>query len=110
MRVFLSAAAALLATGLAVHAGEIAETSAYPIELGDVHGVAYYTSESDGLRVVATLETFAGAQPMRVSTLLAPGQSLTLSVPGAAGSTADEIAFVHAGDAVAVTRREPATN
>jgi len=110
MRTVLCALATVLALGSAAAADEIREASAYPIELGEVQGVAYYTVESDGLKVVATLEQTGGAAPVRVSTILAPGQTVTLSVPGATGAPAEEIAFVRSGDAIAINRPEPATN
>ncbi len=48
------------------------------INLGNVNGVAYYTEEAGRFRVVATLAQTEG-QPIRVETLLAPGQTVVLS-------------------------------
>ena len=45
-------------------------------------GVAYYTVEPDGFRVVATLnQEGEDAKPVRVEAVLAPGQSVVLSTP-----------------------------
>src|SRR5580693_6446334 len=52
-----------------------------------VSGVAYYTVERDGFRVVATLaKKDEDAAPVRVEAVLAPDQSLTLSNPREAGT------------------------
>jgi hypothetical protein len=51
---------------------------AHTIDLGSVNGVAYYIEEAGRFRVVATLAQQEG-QPIRVETLLAPGQSIVLS-------------------------------
>jgi hypothetical protein len=54
------------------------------IDLGDVSGVAYYTVERDGFRVVATLaKKDEDAVPVRVVAVLAPGQDLQASRHGA---------------------------
>jgi hypothetical protein len=51
---------------------------AHKIDLGSVNGVAYYTEEAGRFHVVATLAQQEG-QPIRVETLLSPGQSFVLS-------------------------------
>ena len=51
------------------------------IELGGVSGVAYYTNEKDGYRVVATLAADENAMPVRFAATLLPGQKTVLSVP-----------------------------
>jgi hypothetical protein len=48
-------------------------------------GVAYYTVERDGFRVVATLAQGEAGTPLRVVAVLAPGQSVVLSTPEQAG-------------------------
>ena len=87
MKTFALALAALgRAAGFA--AGASAETlSAYrgqKIDLGGVSGTAYYTVEQGGYRVVATLAD-AGSNVTRMEAILAPGQSIVLSAPGAIG-------------------------
>ncbi|PNE12388.1 MAG: hypothetical protein CR217_03810 [Beijerinckiaceae bacterium] len=84
----MTVAAALIAAALALAAIGPAHTEGLKplqgqvIDLGDVSGVAYYTVERDGFRVVATLaKKDQDAVPVRVVAVLAPGQSLTLSTP-----------------------------
>jgi hypothetical protein len=61
----LAAALALASIGPA-HAEELKPLQGQVIELGDVSGVAYYTVERDGFRVVATLaKKDADAVPVR---------------------------------------------
>src|SRR4029077_6838310 len=70
----LAAAFALAAIGPA-HAEGLKPLQGQVIELGDVSGVAYYTVERDGFRVVATLaKKNEDAVPVRVVAVLAPGQ------------------------------------
>lgn len=100
---FAAAAVTLAAIGPAKAGGP----SAHRIDLGSFNGVAYYTEEGGRFRVVATLAQQDG-QPVRVETVLAPGQSFVLSTPneGETGPTSVEISreaselMVHA---VAVT-------
>ena len=66
-------------------------------------GVAYYTVERDGFRVVATLaKKDEDAVPVRVVVVLAPGQSMTLSTPHKAGIPPDSLDFVRRADTVLV--------
>jgi hypothetical protein len=51
------------------------------IDLGDVSGVAYYTVERDGFHVVTTLAQGEAGMPIRVVSVLAPGQRVVLSTP-----------------------------
>ncbi|WP_407526664.1 hypothetical protein [Methylobacterium oryzisoli] len=94
----------LLALGLlgstAASATELRPQQAHSLDLGRVQGTAYYTVERDGLRVVATLAS--DETPVRLVTTLAPDQRVSLSVPGAAGTSATEIAFARRGDRLEV--------
>jgi len=64
---------------------------AHSINLGAINGVAYYTEEAGRFRVVATLSQQEGL-PIRVETLLAPGQSVVLSTAkGEAGLQSVEL-------------------
>jgi hypothetical protein len=73
------------------------------IDLGDVSGVAYYTVERDGFRVVATLaKKDEDAVPVRVEAVLAPDQSLTLSNPREAGTPPDAVEIIRRPDTVLV--------
>jgi hypothetical protein len=72
--VLVAAAVTLASIGSATAGGP----SAHIIDLGAVNGVAYYTEEAGRFHVVATLAQQEG-QPIRVETVLAPGQSFVLS-------------------------------
>jgi hypothetical protein len=52
---------------------------AMSIDLGEVSGVAYYTVERDGFHVVVTLAHGKEGTPIRVVSVLAPGQSVAFS-------------------------------
>src|SRR4030081_3728431 len=83
----LAAAFALAAIGPAHAGGRLKPLQGQVIDLGDVSGVAYYTVERDGFRVIATLaKKGEDAVPVRVVAVLAPGQSLALSTPREAGT------------------------
>src|SRR5215475_6571061 len=59
------------------------EIQAKSLQLGDVSGVAYYTVQGQGYRLVVT---FAGqdSTPVRFESTLLPGQRVTMSMPGSA--------------------------
>jgi non-ribosomal peptide synthetase component F len=98
----LAAAFALAAIGPA-HAEGLTPLQGQLIDLGDVSGVAYYTVERDGFRVVATLaKKGEDAVPVRVVAMLAPGQSLTLSIPHEAGTPPEAVDFIRRSDTVLV--------
>ena len=75
------------------------------IDLGAVSGVAYYTAEPDGFRVVATL-TQGGEDtvPVRVEAILAPGQSVVLSTPHGAGEAPERVQISRQADTVLVRK------
>jgi hypothetical protein len=84
---FVAAAIALGSIGSANAGGP----RAHKIDLGGVNGVAYYTEEAGRFRVVATLAQQEGL-PIRVETVLAPGQSVVLSTAnGETGLTSVEL-------------------
>jgi hypothetical protein len=98
----LAAAFALAAIGPA-HVEGLKPLHGQVIDLGDVSGVAYYTVERDGFRVVATLaKKDEDAVPVRVVAVLAPGQSLTLSTPHEAGTPPDAVEIFRRVDTVLV--------
>ncbi len=79
------------------------------IDLGAVSGVAYYTVERNGLRLVATLAQQAeDAAPLRFETLLAPGQTVLLSTPRAAGAAPEQVEFARQANTVVVRKARPA--
>ena len=91
--------AALMGTG---HAGELLPMHAQSIALGQVTGIAYYTVEADGYRVVATLASGAESTPIRYVATLISGQSIVLSVPQGFQEPALEFQIRRDGDSVTV--------
>ena len=81
---YLLLAAACVVAG-PVHAGELGEIEAAIIQLHGFSGVVYYTSQSDGYRVVATLSEGESGPPVRFEATLLDGQRVTVSVPGKLG-------------------------
>ena len=65
----------------AAHAAGLRPIAGQSIHLGDVTGVAYYTVERDGFRVVTTLAQGEAGTPIRFVSVLAPGQRVVLSTP-----------------------------
>jgi hypothetical protein len=106
-RTILAAAVALGAVGTARAEGP-EPGQARGIDLGAVSGIAYYTVERGGFRVVATLaqqgEDAATAAPVRVEAVLAPGQSVVLSSPRGAGAPPDAVEISREADAVLVRK------
>lgn len=88
---------------------EIAADQGQDFVLGDTLGVAYFTSEPGGLRLVATLKSTEGS-PVRFVATLAPDQTATVSVPGKVGDAATEVKFVRRGERVVVKAPAPASN
>lgn len=73
--------AAAFASLTAAHADGLRPIDAMSINVGEVSGVAYYTVERDGFRVVTTLAQGMTGTPIRVVCVLAPGQSVAFSTP-----------------------------
>lgn len=79
---------------------------AMPVLLGEARGIATYTVEVDGgFRVVATVAAGEDALPVRAMATLRPGQSMTLSVPGAAGTAPAEVTFQRRGERLVVSEQ-----
>jgi len=106
-RTILGAAFALASIG-AAHAEGIRPTEGRSIDLGELSGVAYYTVERDGFRVVATLAAGEAGTPLRVEAMLAAGQSIMLSVPRAVGILPHSVEISRQADEVLV--RDAVTN
>jgi hypothetical protein len=102
IRTLLLAAATLPLIGAAA-ADPVKPAQASSIDLGTLAGVAYYTVEPAGYRVVVTLAPRAAAPAMRFEAVLAEGQSVTLSTPLQAGAAARSVAITREGDAVRVS-------
>ncbi|MGO4677921.1 hypothetical protein AB4Z40_34125 [Bosea sp. 2YAB26] len=100
-RSILAAAFALASTAV-VHADGLRPIEGRSIDLGGVSGVAYYTVEHDGFRVVATLAQGETGTPLRIEAVLAAGQSVVLSTPGAAGVAANAVKISRRDDQVVV--------
>jgi hypothetical protein len=86
IRNMLFATAFAFASFGAAHAGSVRPIEAKSIDLGEVSGIAYYTVERDGLHVVTTLAQGETGIPIRIVSVLAPGQNVVLSTPHMAGA------------------------
>ena len=95
-----------IASLTAAQAEGLRPIEAKSIDLGGVSGIAYYTVERDGFRVVATLAQGEAGTPIRVVSTLAPGQRVVLSRPQPAGA----IEISRQGDSVLVRKVNTATN
>jgi hypothetical protein len=89
---FIAAAVTMASIGSAAISSASADgPRAHTINLGGINGVAYFTEEAGRFHVVATLAQQEGL-PIRVETVLAPGQSVVLSTAkGDAGLTSVEL-------------------
>ena len=97
MRIAILGSCAVAAVFVAggVHAETLKPIQGRSIDLGTLAGIAYYTVEHEGYRLVATLGTDT---PVRFVATLAPGQSVTLSSPRMLGQSAMEVRFMRRGD------------
>jgi hypothetical protein len=102
----LFAAAFVFASLGAAHADGLRPIEAKSINLGEVSGIAYYTVERDGFHVVTTLAQGEAGTPIRVVSVLAPGQSVVLSTP----NRSDSLEISRKGDGVLVRRTNVVSN
>jgi hypothetical protein len=110
-RAGIIAAALGLASLGAAAAEELRPLQGQSIGLGEVSGVAYYTVEPNGFHVVATLaQPDEAATPMRIETVLAEGQSVTLSTPGGVDVRPGFIEISRQNDQVLVHKSGSRTN
>ena len=100
-RVVLTVLSGVVLSGAAL-ADDAPTIASRRIELGEVSGVAYYTIEPAGYRVVATLAQGEAGTPVRFETVLAPGQSMMLSTPGLGDTEAARVEILRDGDALLV--------
>jgi hypothetical protein len=98
----LLAAVATVAVAGAVHAEALKPVQAHKVDLGSVAGVAYYTVEKEGHRLVVSLKAPEAEKPVRFVTTLAPDQRVTLSVPRGAGEPAVDVHFTRHGEKIEV--------
>jgi len=78
-------------------AGELDVLQAASFDVGGYHGVAYYTSESDGYRVIATIAQGETGLPVRFEATLTEGQKITITVPGRLGETSHVFELMRTG-------------
>src|ERR1700731_4394016 len=101
----LAAAFALAAIGPARTEG-LKPLQGQVIDLGDLSGVAYYTVERDGFRVVTTLAQGEAGTPIRVVSVLAHGQHVVLST----ASRTSGLEISRQGDRVVVSNASSAVD
>ena len=106
IRNMLFTAAFGLASLAAAHAEGLRPIEGKSIDLGGISGIAYYTVERDGFRVVATLAQGEAGTPIRVVSVLAPGQRVVLSTPQQAGA----IEISRKGETVLVRKAAAGSN
>jgi hypothetical protein len=98
----LPAAFAAAAIASVLHAEPLDSIEAQKVDLGALAGVAYYTVEPDGYRLVATLVARGTDTPFRFVATLAPGQRVTLSAGRDTGEPATEVHFTRRGERLVV--------
>ena len=86
IRSMVVAAALALACLETVQADGLRPIDAISIDLGEVSGVAYYTVERDGFHVITTLAQGMAGTPIRIVSVLAPGQRVAFSTPHQVGA------------------------
>lgn len=98
----ITAAAILAATTAGATAGELKPLAGHAINLGNIHGAAYYTIEDKGLRLVATLAEGETGSPVRFVSTLSEGQTMVIEVPRSSNHVAKELTFRRTGDRIVV--------
>ena len=84
----------------------LAPVRAKTIDLGGARGSAYFVARPDGYHLVATLLPGGTDTPLRFRTVLANGQSASVSVPGILGATAREVTFSRSDDSIIVVQTQ----
>jgi hypothetical protein len=98
----LVAAVTTVAVSGVVHAEALKPVQARKVDLGPLAGVAYYTVEEEGHRLVVSLKAPEADTPLRFVATLAPEQGVTLSVPRREGEPAVDVYFVRHGEHIEV--------
>jgi hypothetical protein len=106
IRTMILATAFAFASFGAANAESVRPIEARSIDLGGVSGIAYYTVERDGFHVVTTVAQGETGMPIRVVSVLEPGQSVVLSTPQPAGA----IEIIRQGDNVLVRKANAVSN
>src|SRR5437764_2995102 len=96
--------AALVITAAHAQAGDLVPLGGESIELGSIHGIAYYSQEPSGYRIITTLAEGETGLPVRFEAILADHQKLIISVPGKAGESGPTLEILRAGDKVILSR------
>ena len=102
IRHWTAVALAWLAISGTAAASDLAPGDGRTLHLGGFGGTVYYTVEQDGYHVVATLASGSEAPAIRFIATLAPGQSMTISVPQAVGETSLDFEVVRVGETLLV--------
>jgi hypothetical protein len=114
----LALSGALMLAGGQAHAEKPAPRAAVVTPLGArASALTYWVDEPEGFRVVTTVDTVhpgeAGRQDghavVRLSTVLRPGQTQTISVPGPDGSLPHALRLRRLADGVEVLAAGPET-
>ena len=101
------AAIVLAATAsLPARAAELRPMQGMSLQLGELHGIAYYTMEDAGYSVVATLAG-QGGRPVRFESTLLPGQKVVVSIPGHRGSQGQAVELARQGHRMLVATTPP---
>jgi hypothetical protein len=110
MRTFVFALVLSLVAFTSVRADDIQPQEAHSVNLGTLTGVAYYTVEGDGYRVVTTVAQNESSAPVRFVAVLLPNQKVTISVPGGLNGRSATIDIIRRGDNVTIAREGVPTN
>jgi hypothetical protein len=101
------AAIVLAATAsLPARAADLSPMQGMSLQLGELHGIAYYIVEDAGYSVVATLAGQDGT-PVRFESTLLPGRKVVVSIPGHRGSQGQTVEFVRQGHRMLVQTTPP---
>jgi hypothetical protein len=99
----LAAVGVLTFAASVAHAAELKPFEAKSLRLGDYTGVAYYTVEEDGYRVITSLAAGESGTPIRMVATLVQGQTAMISVPRGVGENSLEVEIARIGDRVVVS-------
>lgn len=105
IRHVIGATLALATLSELAYADGLQPIEARSLDLGTVSGVAYYTVEREGFRVVATLsQPGESTTPVRVEALLGQGQRVILSTPHEVGAASELVEISRQADTVLIRK------
>jgi hypothetical protein len=96
----LLAAALTLTSHGATPVNDLRPLQGGTVHFGEVSGVTYYTVEPEGFRAVTTVAEGQTGTPIRVVSVLAPGQRVVLSTP----QQSDTLEISRNGDSLLVRK------